>query len=190
QDVFPLCIEFPYTQEMNHTSAMSGNGVDHHRPFPCDECSKLFTRSENLQRHKRARHGGASRRDFQCGKCHARFSRRSYLHFHACHYNNTDSVAATYINDMVIVVVRRDLHLRQLSRRHHGRVCIPPHVMVGITSPLATNRNPAERVVTDEDFWEEHSTFATELPQSFSSSSPRYACLELFVSIAPDAVPS
>ncbi|KAJ5384581.1 hypothetical protein N7517_002492 [Penicillium concentricum] len=47
-----------------------------------------------------------------------------------------------------------------------------PQAMVGIPSPLTTNRNPAERVVTDEDFWEEHSTFATELPQSFSSSSP------------------
>ncbi|KUM60338.1 hypothetical protein ACN42_g6787 [Penicillium freii] len=64
--------------EMNQNISTSGmtSGVDQHRPFPCDQCSKLFTRSENLQRHKRARHGGASRKNFQCSRCHARFSRR------------------------------------------------------------------------------------------------------------------
>ncbi|KAJ6022592.1 hypothetical protein N7499_007907 [Penicillium canescens] len=43
--------------------------------------------------------------------------------------------------------------------------------MVGITPPLTTNPNPAKPVVTDEAFWEEHSTFATGLPQSLSSPS-------------------
>ncbi|KAJ5960355.1 uncharacterized protein N7479_007505 [Penicillium vulpinum] len=39
--------------QITNTSGMTSS-IDQHRPFPCDECSKLFTRSENLQRHKRA----------------------------------------------------------------------------------------------------------------------------------------
>ena len=33
--------------EMNQNTSTSGmtSGVDQHRPFPCDQCSKLFTRS-------------------------------------------------------------------------------------------------------------------------------------------------
>ncbi|KAJ5350718.1 hypothetical protein N7541_008445, partial [Penicillium brevicompactum] len=64
-------------REVNNTSAAGSNGVDQQRPFPCDQCSKLFTRSENLQRHKRARHSGPSRKNFTCSRCHAQFSRRS-----------------------------------------------------------------------------------------------------------------
>ncbi|KAJ5208892.1 hypothetical protein N7449_003271 [Penicillium cf. viridicatum] len=116
--------------EMNRNTSTSGmtSGVDQNRPFPCDQCPKLFTRSENLQRHKRARksawiflyrksnidalqgHGGASRKNFQCSRCHARFSRRS----------------STCINDMVIVAARQDPQFRHLSRRYRGWVCIPP----------------------------------------------------------------
>ncbi|EYE96484.1 uncharacterized protein EURHEDRAFT_529910 [Aspergillus ruber CBS 135680] len=53
------------------------------RPFGCDQCPKVFTRSENLQRHKRARHGGASLKDFQCAGCQARFSRRDVYKRHS-----------------------------------------------------------------------------------------------------------
>ncbi|RAL02675.1 C2H2-type zinc finger protein [Aspergillus ibericus CBS 121593] len=45
------------------------------RPFACDQCTRSFTRSENLQRHKRTRHGGVSSRTFGCARCHAQFSR-------------------------------------------------------------------------------------------------------------------
>ncbi|CAG8354118.1 unnamed protein product [Penicillium salamii] len=50
-----------------------------------------------------------------------------------------------------------------------------PEAMAGISSPVTASRNPAERVVTDEDFWQEHSTFTADIPQSYSSSSP--SCL-------------
>ncbi|CAG7998295.1 unnamed protein product [Penicillium olsonii] len=46
-----------------------------------------------------------------------------------------------------------------------------PEAMVDIPSPVAS-RNPAERVVTDETFWEEHSTFATDIRHRYSSSPP------------------
>ncbi|KAJ5410533.1 uncharacterized protein N7487_004892 [Penicillium crustosum] len=169
--------------EMNQNTSASGmtSGVDQHRPFPCDQCSKLFTRSENLQRHKRAQN-----QIFMLYKVTAVLRARIFsvadvmldsleglvsIFILAMHCNNTNNFAATCINDMVIVAARQDPQSRYLSRRCRGRA------MGGVPSPLTTTRNPTERVVTDEAFWEEHSTFATELPQSFSSSSPRYACL-------------
>ncbi|KAJ5399005.1 hypothetical protein N7465_009494 [Penicillium sp. CMV-2018d] len=138
--------------EMNqNTSTGMTSGVDQHRPFPCDQCSKLFTRSsshrsdlpqENLQRHKRAQN-----------------------------------------QILMLYKVTGALHARIFSVADTSQPQVPwegmhtPQAMVGVPSPLTTTRNPTERVVTDEAFWEEHSTFATELPQTISSSSPRYACL-------------
>ncbi|KAL3481118.1 hypothetical protein BJX99DRAFT_243775 [Aspergillus californicus] len=49
--------------------------MNSNRPYSCTDCSKSFTRSENLQRHRRARHDGTSRKSFECAGCHARFSR-------------------------------------------------------------------------------------------------------------------
>ncbi|KAJ5878815.1 hypothetical protein N7455_002280, partial [Penicillium solitum] len=134
--------EMNETNQNTSTSGMT-SGVDQHRPFPCDQCSKLFTRSENLQRHKRARHGGASRKNF-----------------HDVYKRHGDRCRATGspIQTSQPQVPWEGIHT--------------PQAMVGVSSPLTTTRNPTERVVTDEAFWEEHSTFATELPQSFSSSSP------------------
>ncbi|CAG8099669.1 unnamed protein product [Penicillium salamii] len=54
-----------------------------------------------------------------------------------------------------------------------------PEAMAGISSPVTVSRNPTERVVTDEDFWQEHSTFTADIPQNYSSSSPRYAHLDM-----------
>ncbi|KAH8599092.1 hypothetical protein B0O99DRAFT_669084 [Bisporella sp. PMI_857] len=45
-------------------------------PFGCDVCCRAFTRAENLERHKKTHHGGASAESFECPKCQARFSRR------------------------------------------------------------------------------------------------------------------
>ncbi|KAJ5978886.1 hypothetical protein N7501_002228 [Penicillium viridicatum] len=177
--------------EMNqNTSTGMTSGVDQHRPFPCDQCSKLFTRrsshrsdlpQENLQRHKHAQNQILMLYKVT-GALHARiFSVADAMldsleglvsiFIPAMHCNNTDNFAATCINGMVIVVARQGPQSRHLSRRCLRRA------MVGVPSPLTTTRNPTERVVTDEAFWEEHSTFATELPQTISSSSPRYACL-------------
>ncbi|KAL0931833.1 zinc finger protein ADR1 [Colletotrichum truncatum] len=53
------------------------------RPFTCTECSQTFTRNENLERHKRSRHGSDSRRPFKCHTCRARFTRKDVCKRHA-----------------------------------------------------------------------------------------------------------
>ncbi|GLA54464.1 hypothetical protein AnigIFM63604_000606 [Aspergillus niger] len=55
---------------------------DSSRPYPCDECTKTFTRNENLRRHKRARHDRASSHDFECDGCHAVFTRSDVFKRH------------------------------------------------------------------------------------------------------------
>ncbi|KAF7556311.1 hypothetical protein G7Z17_g1562 [Cylindrodendrum hubeiense] len=52
------------------------------RPFSCSECSQTFTRNENLERHRRSRHGDDSRRPFECLYCQTRFSRRDVCKRH------------------------------------------------------------------------------------------------------------
>ncbi|KAH6988550.1 hypothetical protein EDB80DRAFT_171187 [Ilyonectria destructans] len=52
------------------------------RPFSCTECSQTFTRNENLERHRRSRHGDDSRRPFECLYCQTRFSRRDVCKRH------------------------------------------------------------------------------------------------------------
>ncbi|KAF4905278.1 Zinc finger protein [Colletotrichum fructicola] len=53
------------------------------RPFTCTECSQTFTRNENLERHKRSRHGSDSRRPFKCYTCRARFTRKDVCKRHS-----------------------------------------------------------------------------------------------------------
>ncbi|KAK1523192.1 zinc finger protein ADR1 [Colletotrichum paranaense] len=53
------------------------------RPFTCTECTQTFTRNENLERHKRSRHGSDSRRPFKCENCKARFTRKDVCKRHA-----------------------------------------------------------------------------------------------------------
>lgn len=52
------------------------------RPFACSACSRTFTRSENLERHKKTHHGGANAPSFACPKCRSRFSRRDVCKRH------------------------------------------------------------------------------------------------------------
>ncbi|KAH6884927.1 hypothetical protein B0T10DRAFT_492986 [Thelonectria olida] len=52
------------------------------RPFSCDLCPQTFTRNENLERHRRSRHGDDSRRPFECLHCQTRFSRRDVCKRH------------------------------------------------------------------------------------------------------------
>ncbi|EME42129.1 hypothetical protein DOTSEDRAFT_73048 [Dothistroma septosporum NZE10] len=50
-------------------------------PFPCAECNKAFTRSENLERHLRSRHRAAHK--FVCERCGRTFARSDVRKRHA-----------------------------------------------------------------------------------------------------------
>ncbi|KAL2814027.1 hypothetical protein BJX63DRAFT_207360 [Aspergillus granulosus] len=118
-----------------------------YRPFSCSECSKSFTRSENLQRHKRARHGGASRKPFECAGCHARFTRSD-------------------------VYKRHSDRCRQLaSQRYHPESDDNPPIMADLNPHL-----PTSSLVVPEHPWPtEHITLTNESPQAYSGSSPSIA---------------
>ncbi|KAK2729143.1 zinc finger protein ADR1 [Colletotrichum kahawae] len=53
------------------------------RPFTCTDCAQTFTRNENLERHKRSRHGSDSRRPFKCYTCRERFTRKDVCKRHS-----------------------------------------------------------------------------------------------------------
>ncbi|KAI5460701.1 hypothetical protein BGZ63DRAFT_249922 [Mariannaea sp. PMI_226] len=53
------------------------------RPFVCDTCAKIFTRNENLERHKLSKHQGEHLRPFECPRCQTRFSRKDVCKRHA-----------------------------------------------------------------------------------------------------------
>ncbi|KAL3444848.1 fungal-specific transcription factor domain-containing protein [Aspergillus insuetus] len=116
--------------------------LDSYRPFACSECSKSFTRSENLQRHKRARHSGTTRKPFECAGCHARFSRSD-------------------------VFKRHSDRCRQLaSQRYQPDSDDSPPVMADLTPQL-----PASTLVVSEAPWPtEHISLTNESPQAYSGS--------------------
>ncbi|KAL2838466.1 fungal-specific transcription factor domain-containing protein [Aspergillus pseudoustus] len=118
-----------------------------YRPFSCSECSKSFTRSENLQRHKRARHSGAIRKPFECAGCQARFSRSD-------------------------VYKRHSERCRQLaSQRYQPESDDSPPVMADLNPQL-----PTSNLVVPEHPWpEEPIAVANESPQTYSGSSPSIA---------------
>ncbi|KAK7408215.1 hypothetical protein QQX98_009624 [Neonectria punicea] len=73
------------------------------RPFSCSECSQTFTRNENLERHRRSRHGDDSRRPFECLFCQTRFSRRDVCkrHTRRCSGRIGQNSASTTSTDRV-----------------------------------------------------------------------------------------
>ncbi|KAL4819978.1 fungal-specific transcription factor domain-containing protein [Aspergillus spinulosporus] len=114
---------------------------DSYRPFSCSECSRSFTRSENLQRHKRARHGGSSRKPFECAGCQARFSR--------------SDVYKRHIN-----------RCRQLaSERYQPNLDESPPVMADLTPQI-----PTSSLVVPENPWPADITLPNESPQAYSAS--------------------
>ncbi|KAH6711724.1 hypothetical protein BKA61DRAFT_611480 [Leptodontidium sp. MPI-SDFR-AT-0119] len=52
------------------------------KPFACDVCCRAFTRSENLDRHKKTHHGEGDAENFECTKCKAQFARRDVCKRH------------------------------------------------------------------------------------------------------------
>ncbi|KAH9224277.1 fungal-specific transcription factor domain-containing protein [Leptodontidium sp. 2 PMI_412] len=67
--------------------ATSSNAKSVARPFKCSECSRGFTRQENLKRHIHTHHKGLSGRTFQCPQCNALFARPDLRKRHVdnCH---------------------------------------------------------------------------------------------------------
>ncbi|KAL4900900.1 hypothetical protein BDW74DRAFT_187984 [Aspergillus multicolor] len=114
-----------------------------YRPFICSECSRSFTRSENLQRHKRARHGGSSRKSFECAGCRARFSRSDVYKRHGTRCRLLASL--------------KD------ERRPENRETTPPAMTDSVPLPIV----PLE---AGENWQAEQATFATDISQAYSGS--------------------
>ncbi|KAJ0417798.1 fungal-specific transcription factor domain-containing protein [Aspergillus carlsbadensis] len=116
--------------------------LDSYRPFSCSECSKSFTRSENLQRHKRARHNGNTRKPFECAGCHARFSRSDVFKRHS------------------------DRCRLLASQRYQPDSDDSPPVMADLTPHIQ-----ASTLVVSETAWPtEHISLTNESPQAYSGS--------------------
>ncbi|KAE8421251.1 hypothetical protein BDV36DRAFT_305122 [Aspergillus pseudocaelatus] len=137
----------------NHAKAPVESGIpSSRRPFPCDECPKMFTRNENLRRHKRARHRRAQSHDFKCDGCHAVFARSDVFKRH------------------------RDRCPVEVSNNHTSRPQTNLQQSYQATGPttalLSTTEAPAASLRSGDQFWEAHSSFATDFPREFLLPSP------------------
>ncbi|KAL4954893.1 hypothetical protein BDW69DRAFT_183134 [Aspergillus filifer] len=121
-----------------------------YRPFTCSDCSKSFTRSENLQRHKRARHGGTSRKTFECAGCHTRFSRSDVYKRHG---------------DRCRVLAA----LRESTQEDSTTPEMPN---------IASSLSNVPLVISENAWQTEQVTFANDTPQVFSGSPTPIACGE------------
>ncbi|KAI2996383.1 transcriptional regulator family: C2H2 zinc finger [Aspergillus niger] len=135
---------------------------DSSRPYPCDECTKTFTRNENLRRHKRARHDRASSHDFECDGCHAVFTRSDVFKRHR------GRCRVEALNDHI----SRPETSPQES--YQGTADMPP--LSTATDVLTSTQAPAANVMPGDHFWEGHSSFATSLSRDNILPSPILCC--------------
>ncbi|PYH55256.1 uncharacterized protein BO96DRAFT_80206 [Aspergillus niger CBS 101883] len=131
---------------------------DSSRPYPCDECTKTFTRNENLRRHKRARHDRAPSHEFECDGCHAVFTRSDVFKRH----RGRCRVEAS--NDHIS---RPETSPQQ---SYQGTDDMPP--LLTATNVLTSTEVPAANVMPGDHFWEGHSSFATSLSRDNILPSP------------------
>ncbi|RAK82212.1 uncharacterized protein BO72DRAFT_367960 [Aspergillus fijiensis CBS 313.89] len=128
------------------------------RPFPCDECPKTFTRNENLRRHKRARHHRALGHDFECDGCHAAFTRSDVLRRHR---GRCQAEAST-----------SHVSPPQTRLQQSCQPVVDTNPLVAATDILTPTEALTANAVPHDDFWEEHSSFATNLSREYIMSSP------------------
>ncbi|PYH85798.1 hypothetical protein BO82DRAFT_301370, partial [Aspergillus uvarum CBS 121591] len=128
------------------------------RPFPCDECPKTFTRNENLHRHKRARHHRALSHDFECDGCHAVFTRSDVWRRHRgrCQAETSANHASQ----------------PQTCPQQSCPSVVETTTLVAATGNLTPGEALTANAMPGDHFWEEHSSFATNLPREYIMPSP------------------
>ncbi|RAH43161.1 uncharacterized protein BO95DRAFT_502316 [Aspergillus brunneoviolaceus CBS 621.78] len=117
------------------------------RPFPCDECSKTFTR--NVSHHRALGH------DFECDGCHAALLEAPSDVLRR-HRGRCQAEASTH-------------HVSppqtSLQQRCQPVVDTPPHVAA--TDILTPTEALTANAIPHDDFWEQHSSFGTSLPREY-----------------------
>ncbi len=96
----------------------------------CNVCLRLFSKNETLRNHKARIHEGKTSKDYECPKCHKKFTKKGHLNRH-------DKTVHLKLRDHVCDVCGRafglNAHLQKHIRMRHDKVRSAPCFQCGKT---------------------------------------------------------